>query len=312
MADITFLNIKFLFALFAIPLMVALHFFLLKYTKRRAVLFANFEALKRVTGFVVQSQNITLLVIRCLILLFLTLSAAGMVIWTEGPGSDFNYVLAIDASSSMLADDMNPNRLTVAKTTATDFVNTLNAQVKIGVVSFSGVSKVETALNDKRGQVEDAINGIDISAAGGTDISGAMMTSVNLLLTEFDKSMSVIVLTDGQHTAGGPLEEGINYAASNHVTVHTIGIATEKGGAFELTQLLSTLDEATMQRIADNTGGRFFKVGSRAEMEAAFAEIVTLSEQNIPHQTRLWFLVIALILLFGEWTLMNTRFKALP
>jgi Ca-activated chloride channel family protein len=311
-ADITFLNIHFLWALFAIPLMVALHFYLLKYTRRRAVLFANFDALKRVTGSMVLSKNITILITRVLIILFLTLSAAGMTIWTEGPGSDFNYVIAVDSSSSMLADDFTPNRLAVAKDTAVDFVQALNADVNIGVVSFSGISKVETALNNDRGAVEEVITNLETSSTGGTDISGAIATSVNILMTEYDKARGIVLLTDGQHTVGGPIEEGINYAAQNHVSVHTIGIATEKGGAFELTQLLSTIDEATLQKISDNTGGSFFRVGSKGEMAKAFSEIVTLSEQNIPHQLRLIFLVVGLLLLFAEWTLLSTRFKMLP
>jgi Ca-activated chloride channel family protein len=295
-----------------IPIMVALHFFLLKFVRRRAVVFANFEALKRVTGTVVLSKNITLLIARVLIILFLTLSASGMTVWTRGPGSDFNYVLAIDASSSMLADDFEPNRLAVAKENAKEFINTLNAEVKTGVVSFSGVSKVETSLSGKRGDVATVIDGIQVSSAGGTDISSAIINSVNILLTEYDKSRAVIILTDGQHTTGGPLDEGITYASKNGVTVHTIGIATEKGGAFQLTSLLSTLDEESLRRIADNTGGNYFRVGDKAMMQSAFQEIVKLSEQNIPHQLRLIFLVIGLVILFVEWILFNTRFRTLP
>jgi Ca-activated chloride channel family protein len=311
-ADITFLNIHFLWALFIIPIMIALHFFLLKYTHRRAVLFANFEALKRVTGSMVLSKNITLLIVRVLVVLFLTLSAAGMVIWTTGPGSDFNYVIAIDASSSMLADDFTPNRLEVAKENAKEFVNSLNAEVKIGVASFSGVSKIESSLTSRREDVEAAVEGISVSSTGGTDISGAITTAANMLITEYDRSMSVILLTDGQHTVGGPLDEGITYARDNKIVVHTIGIATEKGGAFELTKLLSTIDEVNLKRISDNTGGKFFRVGSKAEMQAAFLDVVTLAEQNIPHQLRLVFLAIGLLLLFGEWTLLSTRFRMLP
>ena len=206
MVEVTFLNIHFLWALFAIPLIIALHFFLLKYTTRRAVLFANFEALKRVTGSMVLSKNITLLIIRVLVILFLTLSAAGIIIWTQGPGADFNYVIAIDASSSMLANDFEPNRLSVAKETAKDFSNSISAEAKIGVVSFSGVTKVETALTGDKKKVEEAIDKIQTSRTGGTDISGAIMTASNMLLTDTDKSMSVILLTDGQHTVGGPLE----------------------------------------------------------------------------------------------------------
>ncbi|MFC1741678.1 VWA domain-containing protein [Nanoarchaeota archaeon] len=312
MADITFVNIHFLWLLFVIPIMIALHFFLLKYTRRRAVLFANFEALKRVTGSMVMTKNITLLIIKVFIVLFLILSAAGMAVWTKGQSSDFNYVLAVDASSSMLANDISPNRLDVAKETANDFAVSLNADVKMGIVSFSGVSKIEQTLTKERDLIGEGLENLKISKTGGTDISGAMMTSANILITEDDRSMSVILLTDGQHTSGGPIEEGINYAAQNHITIHTIGIATEKGGSFELTQLLSTLDETMLRRISDNTGGNFYKVGTKAEMQKAFAEIVTLSEQNIPYQTRLVFLVLALIFIFMEWTLLNTRFKVLP
>ena len=53
-------------------------------------------------------------------------------------------------------------------------------------------------------------------------------------------------------------------------------------------------------------------MGDKAQMQAAFNEIVTLSEQNIPHQLRLIFLVVGLALLFLEWILINTRFRTLP
>jgi len=312
MADITFLNAPFLWLLFSIPLMVALHFFLMKYVKRRAVLFANFEALKRVTGSVVLSKNITLLIVRILIILFFIMSAAGMIIWTEGQLSEFNYVLAIDSSSSMLADDFTPNRLEATKETAIGFVDSLDANAKIGVVTFSGVSKIESVLSEDRDAVEKAIKDIPVSSTGGTDITGGIINAVNVLKVENTRSMSIVLLTDGQHTVGSPIEEGIKYALDNKVIVHTIGMATDKGGSFELTQLLSTIDRPTLQRIAENTGGKVFIAGDTAEMQAAFNEIVTLSSKNVPFQTRLLFLVIGIILLFAEWTLLSTRFKALP
>ena len=312
MASISFMNIHFLWALFAIPIMIALHFFLLRFTKRRAVLFANFEALKRVTGGIVLSKNLTLLIMRLLIIFFLCFSAAGLTVWYAAPGSAFNYVIAIDASSSMLADDFDPNRLSVAKQQAVDFVSALDAEVNIGVVSFAGVSKVETALNQDRPEVIDSIEGIKISGVGGTDISNAIFNSVNLLLSEKDKSMSVILVTDGQHTVGSPIEEGLNYAVQNSVNIHAIGIATLQGGSFELSPLLSTLDEDGLRRITDTTGGKFFKVGSRADMFTAFSEIVELSEQNKPVQLRLILLLAGICILFGEWILANSRFRALP
>lgn len=313
MVKITFLNAAVLWALFAIPLMVALHFFLMKYTRKRAILFANFEALKRVTGSMVLSKNITILAARVIAILLLILSAAGTTLWLSGPGSEFDYAIAIDASSSMLADDFDPNRLEAAKEAAINFIDSAEADVSIAVVSFSGLSKVENRLTNDKEETIQSIEDIKISSAGGTDISGAIVTSVNALGAEDpDKSKSVIIMTDGQHTSGGPLDEGILYASDKEVAVHTIGIATEKGGAFELTQLLSTIDEESLRRIAENTGGKTFKAGSKAQMETAFTNIVSLSEQNIPYQLRAPLLITALIILLAEWTLLSTRFKVLP
>lgn len=312
MVSITFMNVQFLWALFAIPIMVALHFFLLRYTQRRAVIFANFEALKRVTGGIVLSKNLTLLIMRLLVIFFLCFSAAGLTVWYSAPGSSFNYVIAIDSSSSMLADDFSPNRFAVAKDRSVAFIDSLDASVNIGVVSFAGVTKVETGLTSERSDVSEAIYGIKISGVGGTDITGAIFNSVNLLLTEPDKSMSIILLTDGQHTVGGPLEQGLTYAVDNLVTVHTIGLGTEEGGRFELISLLSTVDEVALSRIAETTGGKFFRVRSLSDMDAAFSEIVQLSEQNKPVQLRMLLLLMGIIILFAEWVLANSRFRALP
>lgn len=312
MAGVTFMNVHFLWVLFTIPIMIALHFFLLRFTKRRAVMFANFDALRRVTGGIVLSKNITLLILRILIIFCLCLSAAGLTIWFKMPGSEFNYVIAIDASSSMLANDFAPNRLEVAKTQGKAFVDTLDADVNIGIVSFAGVPKTEIPLSSERSAVSAAFDGIGVSGAGGTDISSAIFTGVNILLTEKDRSMSIILVTDGQHTVGSPIEEGISYAVDNLVTVHTIGLGTEAGGSFEMTSLLSTLDVEGLSRIAETTGGNFYHASSESELINAFNDVVVLSEQNKPFQFRLGLLVAGLLLLIVEWVLANSRFRALP
>lgn len=312
MVDVTFDNVHFLWVLFTIPLMIALHFFLLKYTKRRAVVFANFEALKRVTGGMVLSKNITLLITRLVIILFLTLAASGLVIWTKAPSSDFDYVLAIDASGSMLAKDFTPDRITAAKRTAKDFIGNVVSDVNIGVVSFSGVPKVESELTKQKAKAEEALDDIEISATGGTDIGNALVTSTNMLVHVKERARSIILLTDGRHTVGGPLSEAVRYARQKEVTISAIGIATEAGGSFEQTQLLSTIDEEAMKGITSQTGGMFFKAGDEAEMKAAFDQIITSSEQNLPHPMRVWFLGLGLLFLFVEWGLINTRFRTLP
>jgi Ca-activated chloride channel family protein len=258
------------------------------------------------------SKNITLLVVRILVIIFLAFSASGVIFWTAGVGSEFNYVLTIDASSSMLASDIEPTRFIAAKDAAKMFVSSNADSIEIGVVSFSGVSRIDSRLQSSKSEINAVIDKLEVSPVGGTDIAGAITTSINALVVESDKANAIIVLTDGQHTVGGTIEEAIKYANEKHVIVHTIGLATEKGGSFELTNLISTLDEPTLKKISANTGGKYFRAGSKTELESAFKEILTLSEQNKPHQLRLPLLIIGLALLFIEWILLNTRFRTLP
>ncbi len=312
MVDITFERIGFLWLLFTIPLMIALHFFLMKYTRRRAVVFANFQALKRVTGGMILSKNVTLLIVRVLIVLLLTLAVSGMTVWIKAPTSTFDYVIAVDDSSSMLAKDFQPDRITAAKETAKEFVDSVTSDVKIGVVSFAGVPKVENTLTDDREKVKETIDKIKISAIGGTDISSAIITSANMLVEDKNRARSVILITDGRQTTGGPLSEAIKYARSKEVTVSAIGMATKEGGSFETSKLLSTIDEEALTAIAIQTGGKFIKAGNKEEMKAAFNTIISQTEQNLPHPLQVWLLGIGLLLLFLEWGLINTRFRTLP
>ncbi|HII72629.1 TPA: VWA domain-containing protein [Candidatus Woesearchaeota archaeon] len=312
MVDVTFEKIHFLWVLFTIPLMIALHFFLMKYTRHRALIFANFEALRRVTGGMVLSKNISLLVTRVIIVILFTLAAAGLTIWIKAPSSTFNYVIAVDSSASMLAKDYDPDRITIAKLTAQGFVDTVVADVEVGVVSFSGVPRVESEMTSNKEQIKEAIESIEVRATGGTDIASAIISSVNLLAAKQDRARSVIILTDGRHTTGGPLSEAMKYAREKEVAVMTIGIATAEGGSFEATELLSTLDEEALQSIATSTGGKFMKATNVEEMKGAFSTIIEQNEQNLPHPMRVWLLGIGMLFLFIEWGLINTRFRMLP
>jgi Ca-activated chloride channel family protein len=216
MITLIFTNPFYLWLLASIPLLIVTHFFVLGYLKRRAVKFANFEAIKRVTGTKFELKNVRtisknrfLLIIRIFVLLFLIFSIAGPVLWYSGQSSEFDFVIAIDASSSMLADDFIPYRLDAARKASSLFVESLKAKTRVGVVSFAGTSFVELDLTDNMKKTEEAINGIRIKRVGGTDIGGAITTSSNLLLRE-ENARVIILLTDGQSTVGTPVDELLN------------------------------------------------------------------------------------------------------
>jgi Ca-activated chloride channel family protein len=257
------------------------------------------------------SKNRFLLVIRVFILLFLIFSIAGPVLWYSGQSSEFDFVIAIDASSSMLADDLKPYRLDAARKASSLFVDGLKARTKVGVVSFAGTSFVEQDLTENMKKIEGVINNIKIKNVGGTDIGGAITTSSNLLLGE-ENARVIILLTDGQSTVGMPIDEAIDYANKNYVTVNTIGIGTEKGGTFIKGDLLSKLDEPTLIEIAQKTGGKYYKAENEEELAKAFNDISSSAEEKIPMNLSMGFMMIALALLFVEWGMINTRYRTLP
>ena len=311
--DITFLRPLYLTFLISVPFFIIMHFMILQHVKRRALKFANFEIIEKVTGGQVMNKNIVILIIRLTALILFTFSAAGTVIWYNSITSDFDYVIAVDASSSMLADDFNPNRMQAAKVAAVEFVENLPPHTTVGLISFSGTSFVEQPLTTDKNLIRDKIMELGIRPVGGTDLGEALVTSTNLLLfNDMERARSIILLTDGQSNVGTDPEYGAEYANDHQVTVFTIGMATTEGGQFSQIEAISRLDEDTLKLIASNTGGVYYRAENRYELEQAYFDISTSSEQKVSSNLQLPLLLMALFLLFLEWGLINTKYRTLP
>jgi Ca-activated chloride channel family protein len=312
--EITFLNPAYLLLALGIPFLIILHFYALKYVKLRALKFANFEALKRVTGGRILSRNINLLVLRLFVLLFLVLSLAGTIIWYKGDIDVADYVIAIDNSGSMLADDFEPNRLEAAKEGAIAFMENLKADSKIGVVSFAGIGLVEVPLTKERWKIKSTIEGIDINTLHGTAIGEALKTSANMLI-ESDKSRVVILLTDGRENVASQeeLDKIINYLGKQQITVNTIGVATEAGGILPGIEALSTLDEDMLSSIANSTGGVYKHPENKEEVVEVFKSFTYESiEGKVAVPLRMPLILMVFAILFVEWILVNTRYRTIP
>ncbi len=311
--EIVFINPIYLWFLLSVILLIILHFITLRHVKRKALKFANFEAIERVTGSEILSKNVLLLYLRLLIVICVILAAAGTTIWYSGKSSNSDYVLAIDASSSMLAEDIKPNRLEAAKSAAMTFVDTLKSRTEIAVISFSGSSFVEQELTSDLLKVKSAIRGIEVKYVGGTDILDAVVTSVDMLF-KGKNLKTIILLTDGQINVGS-VDEIVDYARRNRVTTHTIGIGTSAGGQMPIGTgigIYSKLDEDALKSIAYNTGGTYHTATSNEEFMKAYRDIITTSTVKLSFNASATLIFIALLLLLLEWFLVNTRFRTLP
>lgn len=310
--EVVFRNPVYLWFLLSVILLVMLHFLTLKRVKRRALKFANFEAIERVTGSEIFSKNVLLLYLRLLIVICVVFAAADTTIWYSGKSSNSDYALAIDASSSMLAEDIAPNRLEAAKSAAIAFVDSLKSKTEIAVISFSGSSFVEQGLTSDLSKTRSAIKSIEVKYVGGTDILDAVVTSVDVLFA--GKSLKTIILfTDGQLNVG-TIDDVIDYARRNKVTIYTIGMGTSSGGEMPIGNIgvYSKLDADALESIAYNTGGTYHLATSKEELLKAQAEILNTSTVKLSFNASVTLIFIALLLLLVEWFLINTRYRTLP
>jgi Ca-activated chloride channel homolog len=311
MVSISFLHPQYLFFLLVIPLFIFIHLAALRSTKTAALKFANFEAIARIRGIDFFSRNLFSLGLSTLMIFLLTMSVSGLTIHTVIDASSHSYVIALDTSLSMEANDIDPSRIIAAKQAAIDFIETAPIVTKIGVISFSGNSIVEQSPTNEKSLAKVAINDVSLSPVGGTDVFDAVVTGTNLLLgpDEDGKGRALILLSDGQDNVGN-VEQAINYANENNVIVHTIAIGTEEGG--KTSYGLSKVDQESLEALAYNTDGGFFKVDSSQGFAVAFNQIIDKTERKVAIDFSRYSAIMAIILFAVMYSLMNSRYRSWP
>lgn len=274
-------------------------------------MFANYKAMEQVFGTKILSKNYPLLMLRVLTLVFLILAVSGTVFIYEGTVTDYDFALAIDASASMLAQDYTPNRLAAAKDAAQLFVETVPDGTRMGVLSFAGTGFVDQELTDSKEDVSDTIEGVDIVIAGGTAIGEAIVSSTDILLSG-GKSKSIILLTDGENNIGISIDDALKYAKKFDVTINTIAVGTEEGAVIGNTTFYVGVDTETLERIANETGGIFYRAETGQELLDAFKAIASGSDRAISADLTSYLMVIALVLFLIELVLVNTKYRTIP
>jgi Ca-activated chloride channel family protein len=201
-------------------------------------------------------------------------------------------ILAFDTSNSMVADDVEPTRLDVAKQTALSFVDRQPGSVQIGVVAFTNGGLVVLAPTKNSGDVRAAIE--RLTADGGTSIGEGIFTSLTAIVDgpiELDPEIiaadisalnigyysnaAIIVFTDGEDIGGADPVELAGLAANAGVPVYTVGIGTVRGTVVPLDgfSIATALNESMLAEIAESTGGEYFLAQDDPELGGIFDEI---------------------------------------
>jgi Ca-activated chloride channel family protein len=210
----------------------------------------------------------------------------------EATSEGINIILTIDLSSSMLAQDFQPqNRLEVAKDVVKRFVASRKAD-RIGVVAFAAEALTQVPLTTDHPVVQASVDNL---AAGqledGTAIGTGIATSANRLRDAPGRSRVMILLTDGENNRGSiDPRTAAKAAAVFGIKIYTIGVGTEGmapvpvgRGLFGLRyeNRLVRIDEPLMTDIAKTTGGRYFRARDAAALQRIYDEINQLEREPV-------------------------------
>lgn len=288
-----------------------------KKKRQRAMKFGNYETLQKVAGKnFLKSSNI-MLALKMLALTALVVGISNPVLQRTVQSTDSSYVIALDSSTSMLADDLEPTRFEAAKEVSNTFVGRLSNETKVGVVSFAGSVSRESELTSDHQQVRASISNAGTGSEAGTSIGDALHTSTSMLL-DASSSRRVILVTDGRNNAGISINESLGFVRSNNVTVNAIGIGeqgreTESYGIVEGENAsrasYPNLDTEQLYQVTNSTGGELVTVSNRSGLERAFLDF---EETKVRQDISQYFIFLAVIIMLIEWTLGTTRFSILP
>lgn len=299
---ISFTNSQYLIFLFGIPLLIFIHFYTLKNIKGNSLRFANFEAIAKVKGVDLYSKNILGLIFNIILFIIMVLALSSLTIHKEVNSSDFTFVILIDSSESMTAKDIQPDRFSTAKEEAINFIDSLPHESYVGIISFSGNSKIAQELTKNKQQLKDAIENLEISQVRGTDINEAVINAIGLLKNKENKA--IILLSDGQINVGN-LESTIQSANSNKVMIHTFGIGSKEGG--ETTYGISKLDEDALKSLSYNTEGKFFPIDNKEKMKESFSQIITVTRRISPIELNSYLIMLLIVLFIIKEFLTSTN-----
>ena len=197
---------------------------------------------------------------------------------TEG----IDIVFAMDVSTSMLARDFTPDRLSAAKDIAIEFIAQRPSD-RMGIVVFAGESYTQCPLTTDRATLINLMKDVQTDLIeDGTAIGNGLATAVARMKDSDAKSRVVILLTDGVNNMG-EIDPGMatEIAKTYGIRVYTIGVGANGTAPYpvqtpwgiEMRNIPVEIDEALLQGIADGTGGRYFRATDNTKLAEIYAEI---------------------------------------
>ena len=204
-----------------------------------------------------------------------------------------DIMLSVDVSLSMLAKDLEPDRLTALKGIAKKFVNQRPGD-RIGLVTYSGEAFTKVPVTSDHAVVLDELENLNpLELQPGTAIGEGLSVAVSHLRNSKAKSKIIILMTDGVNTIENamPPQVGAQLAKSNNIKVYSIGIGTngyalmptqtDIFGDLVFNEVEVKIDEPVLREIAQTTGGKYFRATSNQSLEDVYNEINQLEKSEL-------------------------------
>ena len=333
MEKVTFLNPEFLWLFLVLPIAIGWLFY--KRNQLSAtVKMSSLEPFKQNRTFLAKAKPF-LHVLRILALSSIIIALARPrsvdVTSKSKTTKGIDIVMAIDVSSSMLANDLKPNRLEALKKVASTFVQD-RINDRIGLVVYAGESYTRTPVTSDKTIILQSLKTIeydDSIIADGTGIGVGLATAINRIKDSKAKSRIIILLTDGVNNSGTiDPRTAAEIAKEYGIKVYTIGIGTngqamfpvakDANGKLVFRNMPVEIDESLMKEIAKATDAKYFRATSNKKLQAIYDEINKLETTEIDEkkfynydEKYKPFVLIAFVLLGVEVLLRNSVFRGI-
>ena len=250
--------------------------------------------------------------------------------WSNTDVQGIDIMLAVDVSTSMLAQDFKPNRVEALKEIAQRFIEK-RPNDNMGLTMFAGEAYTQCPLTTDHTVLMNLYNSVDCNMAArgiiddGTAIGDGIMNAILRLKESQAKSKVIILLTDGVNNSGNISPQTAAEIAKKYgIRIYTIGIGRNGMAPYPLptggTAMLPVeIDEQTMTKISTETGGQYFRAQKNAELDAIYQDIDKMERTkfNVKQFSRRGelyqpFAIAAFVVLLLEILLRTVVLKRLP
>ena len=330
MNKIIFANPEMFYLLIIIPILVFLYFWKLS-RRKSTIIYPTINALNFKTSSLKVRMRHLPFILTCIGLIFIIVSLArpqSSSTRKQVQTAGIDIVLAMDVSTSMLAEDLKPNRIEAAKQTAMKFIDARISD-RIGLVVFSGESFTQCPPTIDHSVLKNLLKSIKSGMIeDGTAIGMGLATSVSRLKDSKAKSKVIILLTDGINNTGfiSP-QTAAEIAHTFNIKTYTIGVGTLGTAPYPFQTPFGVqyqnvdvkIDEAILKEISGITGGKYFRATNTKSLEEIYKEIDKMEKSKIDvayftkrTEEYLAYAITGFVFIFMSIFLNYTTFRKIP